>query len=62
MATSNRDRVGQALELVGQGLRPFTERELKAEYGGNWSQVVKHALQEAKFPSAKGHVPSSGGL
>lgn len=53
MATSNRDRVGQALELVGLGLRPFTERELKAAYGGKWSQVVKNALEEAKLPSAK---------
>jgi len=53
MATSNRERVGQALELVGRGLRPFTERELKTEYGGTWSQVVKNALEEAKLPSAK---------
>ena len=53
MAASNRDRVGQVLELVGRGLRPFVERELKTEYGGHWSQVVKQALEEAKLPAAK---------
>jgi predicted AAA+ superfamily ATPase len=52
MATSNRDRIGQTLELVGQGLRPFAERELRTEYGGRWAQVVENAQQEGKFPPA----------
>lgn len=53
MSTSNRDRVGRALELVGLGMRPFAERELKSEHGGNWSQVVDNARQESKLPPAK---------
>lgn len=33
MAKSNRDRVGEALELLRAGLHPFVERELKAKFG-----------------------------
>ena len=33
MAQSDHERVGKALELLNQALRPFVERELKAVYG-----------------------------
>src|SRR6266508_968869 len=61
MATSNRDRVGQALEHLGEGLRPYVEREMKAEYWERAAQVIvvtlagpegkrlpKHALDDVQ--------------
>lgn len=36
MALSNHQRVGAAIGLLGKGLRPFVERELKAKYGKDW--------------------------
>ena len=36
MAKTNRDRVGEALELMNKGLLPFVERELKTLYGEKW--------------------------
>ena len=33
MALSNRDRVGNSLEMLNKGLRPFIERELRAALG-----------------------------
>ena len=40
MATSNRDRVGKALEALQSGLRPFIEQELKAVHGKYWVTKV----------------------
>jgi hypothetical protein len=36
MAITNYERVGKALELLRDGLRPFIERELSAKYGKYW--------------------------
>jgi len=36
MAQSNHERVGRALELLNEGLKPYVERELKAAF------LVKH--------------------
>lgn len=36
MAISNHERVGRALKLLSQGLYPFIEREMKAQYGDRW--------------------------
>jgi len=54
MATSNRDRVGRALELLADGLRPYVEREMKAEYGGQAARVIAATLagpEEKKVPT-----------
>ena len=32
MAKSNRDRVGETLDILAEGLRPFVEQEMKAAY------------------------------
>ena len=32
MAITNHERVGKALDLLKDGLRPFLEREMKAQY------------------------------
>lgn len=36
MAKTNRDRVGEGLELLNKGLLPFIEREMKAIHGDKW--------------------------
>jgi predicted AAA+ superfamily ATPase len=40
MAITNRDRVGKALEILGDGLAPFVERELKAALGTKWQDAL----------------------
>lgn len=40
MATTNYDRVSKTMELLRQGLAPFVERELQAQYGKYWVTKV----------------------
>jgi len=46
MAKSNHGRVGDALELLNRGLRPFVERELQAMHGDQWQEMVAQTLRE----------------
>ncbi len=50
MALSNQQRVGEALDLLVVGLKPFVERELKAALGDSWVEVVKSSLHEDQYP------------
>ena len=45
MATSNHERVGKALDLLKDGLRPFVERHFEAEYGPKWRVTAAEVLQ-----------------
>ena len=45
MAITNYERVGKALELLRDGLRPFIERELSAKYGKYWITKVTEDWQ-----------------
>ncbi|HOI38950.1 MAG TPA: Swt1 family HEPN domain-containing protein, partial [Bacillota bacterium] len=36
MAVTNHERVGEALDLLKDGLAPFVQRELRARYGKYW--------------------------
>lgn len=45
MATTNQERVGRALELVGEGLRPFVEREMKAAFGDKWEKEAEQGFR-----------------
>ncbi len=50
MATSNRDRVGKALEGLQSGLKPFVEQELKAVHGKYWvTKVTEHWPNELQW-------------
>jgi predicted AAA+ superfamily ATPase len=40
MAISNRERIGKGLDLLATGLRPFVERELKAQLGDEWQSAL----------------------
>lgn len=44
MAKTNHARVGEGLELLNDGLRPFVEREMKAHHDKKWTGVVLEIL------------------
>jgi len=44
MAITNHERVGKALNLLKDGLRPFAERELKSQYQQGWFDELKASL------------------
>ena len=46
MTKSNHSRVGDALELLKSGLRPFVERELQAVHGDQWQEIAAQTLRE----------------
>jgi predicted AAA+ superfamily ATPase len=54
MAISNHERVGKALDLLKEGLRPFVERELKSYHGDRWSVEVKEVLTDSRLGGNKG--------
>jgi hypothetical protein len=46
MALSNAERVGKALDLLNQGLRPFVERELQAAFGEKWQEQALESFPD----------------
>jgi predicted AAA+ superfamily ATPase len=55
MAITNHERVGKALDLLKDGLLPFVERELKAQYGNRWALEVKNNLNDTRLGTSKGN-------
>ncbi|MCE7987213.1 MAG: ATP-binding protein [Caldilinea sp. CFX5] len=54
MAITNYDRVGRAMDLLKEGLRPFVERELSAQYGKYWiTQVTATWRNELSWPEGQ---------
>lgn len=53
MALTNRDRVGKALELLQAGLTPYIQREMEAEYKGQWLKQAGYSLRN--FDEADPH-------
>src|SRR5215217_2805896 len=51
MAISNHERVGKALGLLKDGLRPFVEREMQAFYRTNWVAEVTNTLRDTRLGS-----------
>lgn len=45
MAITNQERVGRALELLRDGLRPFVEREMKAAFGDKWEKEAEQGFR-----------------
>ena len=54
MAITNHERVGKALDLLRDGLRPFAERELKSKFAERWPTEVKVALSASALGKGKG--------
>lgn len=48
MAITNQERVGKALELLRDGVRPFVEREMKAVHGEKWIKVAEEGFPPTK--------------
>lgn len=48
MAKTNRDGVGEGLELLSKGLLPFIEREMKPVHGDKWKDVAEQSFGEKK--------------
>jgi predicted AAA+ superfamily ATPase len=48
VAITNHERVGKALELLKDGLRPFVERELKARDAQGWLNIVRESVTESQ--------------
>ena len=56
MAKTNRDRVGEALELLGRGLRPFVERELKSAHGERWQAAAAEVFPDRQVKWTDPHA------
>ncbi|HEY9872471.1 MAG TPA: Swt1 family HEPN domain-containing protein [Candidatus Obscuribacterales bacterium] len=46
MAINNRERVGRALDLLGQGLYPYIEREMRSVYRDKWIVAATPSVPE----------------
>ncbi len=46
MAITNSERVGKALDLLKDGLRPYVERELKATYKDRWLETARPSFPD----------------
>ena len=46
MSKTNHARVGEALDTLNNGLRPFVERELRAAFKDTWEQTVSAILRK----------------
>src|SRR5579872_974759 len=46
MAITNSERVGKALEVLKDGLRPYVERELKATYKDRWVDTARPSFPD----------------
>lgn len=51
MAISNHERVGKALGLLKNGLGPFVERELKAQFNDGWEAELQATLSDTRLGS-----------
>ena len=54
MAMTNQERVAKALDLLKEGLRPFVERELQAQYGEKWAFEAQELLRDTRLGGGKG--------
>jgi len=54
MAITNSERVGKALDILKDGLRPYVERELKATYKDRWLETAKPSFPDWQQPGKDG--------
>src|ERR1035437_5180699 len=54
MAITNSERVGKALDLLRDGLRPYVERELKTTYKNHWLETAKPSFPVWQQPGNDG--------
>ena len=49
MAITNTERVGKALDLWRDGLRPFVEREVQSRYSGSAADQIRDILSDTRL-------------
>src|ERR1039458_3304479 len=54
MAITNSERVGKALDVLKDGLRPYVERELRATYKDRWLETAKPSFPDWQQPGKDG--------
>src|ERR1019366_4795596 len=54
MAITNSERVGKALDLLKDGLRPYVERELKATYKDRWIETAGPSFPDWQHTGKEG--------
>ena len=54
MAITNSERVGKALDILKDGLRPYVERELKATYKDRWLETARPSFPNWQQPGKDG--------
>jgi hypothetical protein len=54
MAITNSERVGKALDVLKDGLRPYVERELKATYKDRWLETARPSFPDWQQPGKDG--------
>ena len=57
MAITNHERVGKALDLLKDGLAPFVEREIKAQYREQWMSAARASAGDALAAQFRGAEP-----
>ncbi len=55
MSATNLERVGRALALLKQGLRPFVEREMDAVLGERWRETARQSFRQGRAPALRGN-------
>jgi len=45
IATSIHEKIGDAITLFRNGIKPFVERELQSYYGDDWKKMVGETLR-----------------
>lgn len=56
MAITNSERVGKALDILKDGLRPYVERELRATYKNRWLETAKPSFPNWQQPGKDGEA------
>ncbi len=57
MAVTNHERISKALDLLKAGLRPYFEREMRANLGERWIDEASNSFRDGRLPrDAKGAV------
>jgi len=56
MAKSNRNRIGDALDILNAGLAPFVEREMQAEFGDEWQDKCRQSWRENRDLVENGRI------
>ncbi|MGA8030571.1 MAG: Swt1 family HEPN domain-containing protein [Bryobacteraceae bacterium] len=54
MAITNSERVGKALDVLKDGLRPYVERELKATYKDRWIDTARPSFPDWQHTGKEG--------